>query len=647
MRTSTPTVARRRPATLALLTSLAVASGIGLTVVLSAPVGHEDPDTARSLTAPEARRLASMRVTNHRDGGTGIRATLGRSADRVDLAGWLDWRQGLAYLTVQGPGAGADRGLVQAMPGVLVRRPPPTSEPSATSEHSASNEPSASNDLPPTVDAPPGVPPRDGWRVRPADPATRPLDAFLALLFGLVADRPDEAETVARGPSRWVGRERVGPVDVDVLAVPVAVAPPAPTDDQARRPPPGGGGQLAVRYWLDERARLHRLATTLPGDVPVVADLDRVARPSLIAVDALGGGPVTPRAVTDEEAERLARMRSVNRARGGARVTLRLSTWPAVNLRGGGWLDWRAGVAYLAIRDVDGPTTVLVRADRRGIASRPAAGTATETPVGSAQGHTAGATPGRTTTPGHSAGATPDRTADTTTDHTTTPDRVANAIPVPGRWANAVPNGMANVVPARAGGVTAGPTTEGTGSPTAGRSPDRTSVATPDRAAGLTPDPPATATADRTTRPDPGTMAPDLPADGPDTDPVPPLPPPVDRRWALDGWDRHGIDGGAMDLDLLISEGLAAGRRTTDATREVRSAGVWLRSDTLDGRPVTVFEMPKAAEAGVPPGHARLRYWVDGSGLLRRLELRTRTGAFAQLDLTPERVPYLAPVPVR
>ena len=90
---------------------------------------------------------------------------------------------------------------------------------------------------------------------------------------------------------------------------------------------------------------------------------------------------------------------------------------------------------------------------------------------------------------------------------------------------------------------------------------------------------------------------------------------------------------------------MSCGGRTVDDAVELRASAVWLRGDTLDGRSVSVFEMPKPAEAGEPPGHARLRYWVDGAGLLRRLELRTRTGAFAQLDLTPVPPPHLPPVP--
>ncbi|NGM14455.1 hypothetical protein ENC19_18200 [Verrucosispora sp. CWR15] len=45
----------------------------------------------------------------------------------------------------------------------------------------------------------------------------------------------------------------------------------------------------------------------------------------------------------------------------------------------------------------------------------------------------------------------------------------------------------------------------------------------------------------------------------------------------------------------------------------------------------------------VDTGRGPLRYWVDRSGTLRRLELSTRSGAWAQLDLTPGRVPRLTP----
>jgi hypothetical protein len=56
---------------------------------------------------------------------------------------------------------------------------------------------------------------------------------------------------------------------------------------------------------------------------------------------------------------------------------------------------------------------------------------------------------------------------------------------------------------------------------------------------------------------------------------------------------------------------------------------------------VTVYEILKPAERGIQRGHARFRYWVDEEGGLRRVELRTRAGSFAQLDIAPGDVPTL------
>jgi hypothetical protein len=105
--------------------------------------------------------------------------------------------------------------------------------------------------------------------------------------------------------------------------------------------------------------------------------------------------------------------------------------------------------------------------------------------------------------------------------------------------------------------------------------------------------------------------------------------------------DTHG----GLDLDLLIAEVLAVGAAGPDPER-LRDQAARLRGDRIGDRQVTVFEIRKPAEENVPAGEGRLRYWVDRSGVLRRLELRTRTGAFAQLDLAPTHPPFLAEVPV-
>ncbi|MEV0329536.1 hypothetical protein AB0H63_24270 [Micromonospora echinospora] len=444
----------------------------------------DPPDPARALTVTEAERLAAVRVTNYRDGRARLRATVGRGGDRVEAVGWVDWTRPLVYLDVGGPGAGPLRGLVQATPGVVAVRPDPAAV------------------LTPAV--PPLVPPADNWRIR--DLPDRPaLAALLDLLFALSADRPDPVARV--GGTRWVARDTVGRTPVDVFRMattptatpaggtaattPTATATPA---GGSSTPPPAAGTPRPLaddgwRYWVDRDARLHRLAARLPGAVPVVLDLDRSHRPPLHPVAALGGAPGLPRDLTREEAERLTRMPARNRALGGTSLVLAVPTDTGANLRGGGWLDWRGQVAYLATTDLDAPDQrTVARHDRSGV-------TRTRLPVGD--------------------------------------------------------------------------------------------------------------------------EAPDA---------RPPLPPPDDARW-------ERVRTGPGELDRLVGSALRAGREPPDPDR-----ATWLRRDSTGKRPVDVVEVRTG-------GHA-LRYWLDRSGVLRRLELRTGAGAWAQLDLVQAPVPRLPPVPV-
>ena len=165
---------------------------------------------------------------------------------------------------------------MQAVPGLLATRP--TGAPTPGTAHRP-------------------VPPTDGWRIRRLDPGgsrPNPVDALVTLLLGIAADRPDPAEELARGPARWLGRDRTAGTAVDVLLGPVAAAPA--TDAGRAGPSPASLAELGgtVRYWLDGDAQLHRLATVLPGGLPLSVDLDRTARPELIAIGGLGGRPVRP-----------------------------------------------------------------------------------------------------------------------------------------------------------------------------------------------------------------------------------------------------------------------------------------------------------------------------------------------------------------
>ncbi|GAA4685332.1 hypothetical protein [Phytohabitans rumicis] len=119
---------------------------------------------------------------------------------------------------------------------------------------------------------------------------------------------------------------------------------------------------------------------------------------------------------------------------------------------------------------------------------------------------------------------------------------------------------------------------------------------------------------------------------------LPPMPVPG-GGWEFIAWSKRGDALGGLDLDMLLNEALAVSSSRRDDAKALRKAALWLRTDTIGGAPVTVFEISKVADVGGARGQARIRYWVDRNGGLRRLELRTRVGAFGQLDIKPGDVP--------
>lgn len=493
---------RRRLLALAALVCVAAGSAAGLTTGLVSCTPADTPPQIRPLSASEAQRLAGMRARNFQDGRVGVRATVGKPGAEVKLAGWIDWRRSLAYLAATAPAPGPDDGLLQAVPGIIATRPG-----------------RADGGLPPAS------PPAKDWRVRPstatsAHPA--PIDSFVALLFAIASDKPDEAELLARSESRWLGTDRVAGRTVDVLLGPAVPpqpkptvtasataaasvsAPPKPDAAGPASPTPGPhslaamGG--AVRYWLDGDGRLHRFEALLTKDLPVKVDLTRGDGPEIVPIAALGGRPTRPRRVTATEASALALMGRRNRAAGGGAITLTVPTLPAGMLLANGWLDWRQRVAYIGAYYMDEKDErLLVRATRTGVTVRD-------------DGFTAGKPP--------------------------------------------------------------------------------------------------------------------------------PLPPPA-GGWQTIGWAARGEAFGGLDLDLLLGEALAVGSAGGDDAEALREAALWLREDRLAGGPVTVYEVAKDSDVGGGRGPARIRYWMDRDGVLRRLEVRTRTGAFAQLDVTPGDVPAL------
>ncbi len=121
---------------------------------------------------------------------------------------------------------------------------------------------------------------------------------------------------------------------------------------------------------------------------------------------------------------------------------------------------------------------------------------------------------------------------------------------------------------------------------------------------------------------------------------------PAATGWTREPWTSFADQGGEQDLELILNEVLALSSSTKDDPAQLKPISSALRTDSVDGVPVTVFEIRQPSEAKITPGYGRLRFWIDAHGLLRRLELRTRSGAYGYITITPGHVPTLPdPVP--
>jgi hypothetical protein len=112
-----------------------------------------------------------------------------------------------------------------------------------------------------------------------------------------------------------------------------------------------------------------------------------------------------------------------------------------------------------------------------------------------------------------------------------------------------------------------------------------------------------------------------------------PLPP--------DGWQVRRIQDKGAELDAVLLVLLNIANDRPDNPQLLRqSSARWLRADTVDGTAVDVFAGP--ADAGKA---ARLTYWIDGDGRLRRLTIRVGTHSTeAVLSFSPTTQP-LTPLP--
>ncbi|GIF53568.1 hypothetical protein Afe04nite_81070 [Asanoa ferruginea] len=559
------------------LSCLSLGSIAGLVGGMVSCAPEKQAVQARPLSASEASRLGDMRVTNYRDERAGLHATWGDGDAQVRVAGWVDWKKGLSYLRVGGPGAGDMRGLLQSVPGVVATRSATPGE--AAEEANPAQSTDATKPAPPVAE-PPATPPADGWQVRTwsaSGKTAKPLDAFLSLVFVMASTKPDPADLLAKTESRWMGQERIGGTTVDVLLGPAVPPQPFPTAT-----PPAA------------KPKKSQPSSAEPSTNGSTTDQPNGDAPN-------GGQPTAADQATDDTTRQPERAKATESA---APATATASPSPArtapptaLSELGGTVRYWLDSGAKLRRFEALLPGNLSVRADldrenRPDLTAVAAFGGAPITPRAPSKSEAALLAKMRQRSL-ERGGA-----------------RLTIAVPtVPtanlrgGGWVD-----WTSTVAYLAVSDTAKPT-------------DVAFLRA--NAAGVAYQTKSGKAMD-----------------------TPPLPAP-DNGWQFQAWAQRTDARGSLDIDLLLGEALASAATSKDSASYFIDHASFLRKDKIDGAGMTVFEIAKPAEQGIiGRGQARMRYWLDKTGAVRRLEARTRSGTWAQLDLTDDTVPTLPTAPL-
>jgi hypothetical protein len=190
---------------------------------------------ARPLTTEEAQTLAAMRLRNLDAGTRTVAFDLADPDVELGFDGWFDYESGVGYGLASGDG---DELLLWNT--------------RAVGSHPATSDA-----------APLPIPDVDqlatAWQGSALDPQASRLETLLATIGSLGADRPENPLLLQQNGTLWLGERTIDGTELTVYAGP-------PSDEALEADETADPADATVRYWVDDRAMLHRLDLRLGGE---------------------------------------------------------------------------------------------------------------------------------------------------------------------------------------------------------------------------------------------------------------------------------------------------------------------------------------------------------------------------------------------
>jgi len=217
------TMKRRRVAAVAIAAAVLLGTA-------ACTAGVSGQPSARPVTTEEAQLLAVARFHSFDAGSRGFTAEVTERGSRVHVKGWIDYASNVGYAAVTGafdPQAmlwtTTDVGIIPAAPDAAGDPPLPI----------------------PRLDDP-------QWRSRPLDAQTSRLDAVIAVVTALGADRPDNPLLVQQSGALWLRADEIEGEPVTVFAAPPNDQPLTATSG------PVTADTSGLRLWIDADGLIHR-----------------------------------------------------------------------------------------------------------------------------------------------------------------------------------------------------------------------------------------------------------------------------------------------------------------------------------------------------------------------------------------------------